>query len=159
MARMTLAVAVAVALAGQFGALPAQTSIGTKPFSVVELHPSQGDLAILLRAQVAAAIKAGRKPFVELVAKSCGPCRALDASLNDPAMIDAFSGTAIVKVDLDEWKAQLRAVNLPDDEPVPAFYRLDNDGRVTTLRIDGEAWGADLPINMAPPLKAFFSKT
>jgi thiol-disulfide isomerase/thioredoxin len=118
----------------------------------------QGDLATLLRAHVIEAIKAGRKPFVELGAKWCAPCRALDASLHDPAMIDAFRGTAIFKIDVDEWRAQLRAVRLPAEGAIPAFYRLDNAGRVTAVRIDGEAWGADLPKNMAPPLKAFFSK-
>lgn len=156
MTRMALAVGVFAAGLCTQGA--PQTTAPPEPFTIVELHPTPEDLANVLRREVAAASQSGRKPFAELVAKWCGPCRALDNSLNDPAMIDAFRGTAVFKLDIDDWHARLRAVGLPDDQPIPAFYRLDNDGKATTIRIDGGAWGADIPKNMAPPLKAFFSR-
>jgi thiol-disulfide isomerase/thioredoxin len=156
MARMAFAAGLLAASLWTHGA--SQPTAPPKPFTIIELHPTAQDLAIVLRREVAAAIESGRKPFAELVAKWCGPCRALDASLTDPAMVDAFRGTAIFKLDIDEWHARLGAVGLPDDQPVPGFYRLDNTGRATSVKIDGEAWGADIPKNMAPPLKAFFSR-
>lgn len=156
MARMALAAGVFVAGLWIQGA--SQPTVPPKPFTITELHPTPEDLANVLRRGVAAAIKSDRKPFAELVAKWCGPCRALDASLTDPAMVDAFRGTAIFKLDIDEWHARLGPVGLPEDQPVPGFYRLDNTGRATTMKIDGEAWAEDIPKNMAPPLKAFFSR-
>jgi hypothetical protein len=38
------------------------------------------------------------------------------------------------------------------------FFKLDASGKPTGDRIDGGAWGDNVPENMAPPLKAFFAK-
>ena len=41
---------------------------------------------------------------------------------------------------------------------IPVFYKLDANGKPTGDKIDGGAWGDNIPDNMAPPLKAFFAK-
>jgi hypothetical protein len=73
-------------------------------------------------------------------------------------MIDAFHGTAIITIDVDaaDEKA-LKAQHLPA-QVIPVFFKLDRTGKPTGDRIDGGAWGDNIPANMAPPLKAFFAK-
>jgi hypothetical protein len=70
-------------------------------------------------------------------------------------MMEAFNGVYLIRVDVDEWGWD----DLPlfgDIEAIPVFYRLDADGQPTGDTIDGNAWGANIPENMAPPLKEFF---
>jgi thiol-disulfide isomerase/thioredoxin len=124
-------------------------------FTLVVLHPSQGKLPSLLKTHAEQATQLGRNPFVEFSAEWCPPCKALAASLSDPRMVDAFRGTYIIRLDLDEWKSQLgrSGFNVPG---VPAFYELDEAGRPSGKMITGGAWGEDIPENMAPPLQAFF---
>lgn len=74
-----------------------------------------------------------------------------------PLILDALKGADVIRLDLDEWDAQLEGAGLKV-KAVPIFFALDDKGRPTGRTIDGSAWGADTPENMAPPLKAFFSK-
>ena len=71
-------------------------------------------------------------------------------------MVDAFNGTYIILVNLDEWKRQLNRSDFAVSG-IPAFFQLDEEGAYTGRMITGAAWGEDIPENMAPPLKAFFS--
>ena len=124
-------------------------------FSLVLLHPSQGDLDALLAAHAQNAADLDRKAFVEFSADWCPPCIALAHSLGDQRMVEAFQGTYIVRLDLDEWKS-----HLSDTEfivlGVPVFFELDSEGRPTGRTLTGAAWREDIPENMAPPLKEFF---
>jgi thiol-disulfide isomerase/thioredoxin len=125
--------------------------------SIVELEPKHGELATLLAAEVKKARDAGRTPFVELGATWCGPCRAINAALakRDTLMLDAFTGTAIIRLDIDVWKGSLEPLGLTNPG-IPAFFAVDSTGKAAGPKIDGGAWGEDIPVNMAPPLKKFF---
>jgi hypothetical protein len=125
------------------------------PFEIVELQHGSGNLPDLLKAEAQAALALGHKPFIEGTATWCANCAELNASLTDPRMIDAFSGTHIIRVDVDEWKTELAAAGFKV-QGIPAFYEIDADGRPTGRSIDGGAWAENIPVNMAPPLKAFF---
>ena len=73
-------------------------------------------------------------------------------------MLDAFRGTYVMKVDIDDWDAkQLRDAGL-SVRGVPAFFRLQDDGRPNGRTITSSVWGDDIPENMAPPLKSFFAQ-
>ncbi|MCC6525026.1 MAG: hypothetical protein IT373_20395, partial [Polyangiaceae bacterium] len=62
----------------------------------------------------------------------------------------------IVQLEVDAWGAKLDAAKLPADA-IPVFYELSaDDGRPTGRKIDGGAWGDNVPANMAPPLDRFF---
>jgi thiol-disulfide isomerase/thioredoxin len=133
-----------------FGALAAE------PVKVVVLEPGSGALETLLRREVASAAELGKVPFVQLTAEWCGPCKKLRASLGDPLMLDAFAGTYLIQVDVDAWRGELKAAGF-EHPAIPVFFEVDDLARPTGTKIDGGAWGEDIPRNIAPPMKQFFT--
>ncbi|HEY7953678.1 MAG TPA: thioredoxin domain-containing protein [Polyangia bacterium] len=125
------------------------------PFTLEEITPAEGAFPAVLARELGRASAHHQTPFVWVSATWCGPCQKLKASLGDPRMKDAFSGTFIIHVDLDAWNAQLARAGFHVGG-VPAFFALDAHGRPTGRTITGAAWQDDVPANMAPPLKAFF---
>ena len=111
--------------------------------------------AQLLDASKAAA-KSGMTPVVYVHADWCGPCKAIDKSIKDAKMTAAFAGTWVLRVDADEFEAELKLAGIPVSV-IPLFVKLDRAGKPTAKKIDGGAWGDNIPENMAPPLKAFFA--
>src|SRR5581483_6218754 len=132
---------------GQSAATPGQ-------FTVVK--PEGDSLRGLLAEEVSKALKLGQRPYVQFFADWCGPCRALRASLTDPLMQDAFAGTYIVQLSADRW-AKLAPASGFSFSSVPIFFELAPSGSPTGRCIDGNAWGANTPANMAAPLKKFFA--
>ena len=136
------------------------------PFSIVlvqpssEVPPPDGELTADLKDQAAKAQEAHRKPYAYFYADWCGPCKSLHKSLDDkdPLMMEAFKGTYIIQLNVDAWGKRPEAKPF-DIKAIPVFFELDDDGRPTGRKIDGGAWGEDIPKNMAPPLQAFFQKT
>mgnify|MGYP001826642226 CR=1 FL=1 len=129
-----------------------------KDFSFIEAPSSQKDLESILRSEASKAISLGQAPYVLFTADWCPPCMALRENLDDPLMREAFKNTYIIEIDTVRID--------PKDETVvekkfglkgvPMLYELNADGGPTGRKISGSAWGADIPANMAPPLKAFF---
>lgn len=120
------------------------------------LKPANGSLKAQLTGATARAQARKLRPFIELRADWCEPCRALEASLGDPRMVDAFAGTYLITLDVDEWSKELSEAGLAPDG-IPAFFAVDERGTPTGRKIDGGAWADNVPANMAPPLKAFFA--
>ncbi len=134
----------------------AQAAFAAEPVKVVVLEPGTGELVSLLDREVAHAAAQHRVPFVQITAEWCVPCKKLRASLDDPLMRDAFAGTYIIRVDADAWKTELKKAGF-DHPAIPVFFAVDSSARPTGAKIDGGAWGEDIPPNMAPPLKRFFA--
>jgi len=124
-------------------------------FTLVFLHPSHGDLGALLAVHTQRAAELERRPFVEFSADWCPPCIALANSLTDDRMVEAFRGTYLIRLDIDEWKGRLSSTGFVVIG-VPTFFELDSYGLPTGRMLTGAAWGRDVPENMAPPLKEFF---
>lgn len=148
-------VVVAVVSLASFGCREAAASAPAQR-AYVRLTPDQGTLAALLPAELKKAQAKKLRPFLELRAEWCKPCKELEASLGDKRMIDAFAGTYLISVDVDEFTGQLDPLGF-DGSAIPVFYELDASARPTGRKIDGGAWAENIPANMAPPLKAFFA--
>lgn len=102
---------------------------------------------------------AGLTPYAYLHAEWCGPCKAIEKThAADPRMVDAFQGTAIALIDIDQVDPKVLAASGLESAAIPVFFKLDASGKPTGDKIDGGAWGDNTPDNMAPPLKAFFRK-
>jgi thiol:disulfide interchange protein len=99
-------------------------------FTAVELTPSLGDLKPLLQAEAKKAAAKGYKPFVEVYAAWCKPCKELEKSLGNPKMQEAFAGTHQIRLDSDAWGDQLAAAGIPAPA-IPVFFELDNSGKPT----------------------------
>ncbi len=121
----------------------------------VHLHPSAAPLTEVLAEHANTAKGLGLRPFVALGASWCKPCKELETSMGDPLMQAAFKGTYVMHLDIDEWGAKLGPAKLASSS-IPVFFALDAAGKPTGRKIDGGAWAANVPVNMAPKLEAFF---
>lgn len=170
MKRVLLVLAVAACSKTPDAPSKAQPESNTAPATGPARAPVSGDLAwhdVDTKQPVAGSLAAfardaktaGLKPFAYLHASWCGPCKAIEKThAADAQMTDAFKGTAIALIDIDAADPKaLSALGL-DTQAIPVFFRLDESGKPTGDRIDGGAWGDNVPANMAPPLKAFFAK-
>jgi hypothetical protein len=99
----------------------------------------------------------GLRPFLEFTASWCPPSAAFDASLEHPLMVEALSGTYLIRVDIDEFSGfdgyQEHGFKV---HGVPIFFELDAESRPTGRQITSNAWGPDIPENMSRVMGAFF---
>jgi len=137
--------------------IPEAAPIG---FSIVRLHPEDGDLQTLLAAEAKKAVELDRMLIVEFDATWCPPCRAIDEGLKteNELMLAAYDGTYIVKLDVDEWGWNGRSVQDFRFDGIPVYFKLDAKGQQTGEVIDGGAWGEDIPENIAPVMDEFFHR-
>jgi thiol:disulfide interchange protein len=127
-------------------------------FSIVRLHRSEGDLQTMLANEAKKAIALGQMPIVEFDATWCPPCHAIDAAIKskNELMIDAYAGTYIIKLDVDEWGWDDSSLHDFEFNGIPVYFKLDSAGKQTGEVIDGSAWGQDIPENIAPVMDKFF---
>jgi hypothetical protein len=71
--------------------------------SLVDLKAAGGPLVAQCKRE-AVAKKSGLNPAAELTATWCKPHAAIKHYLGDPAMVDAFTGVRLIRVELDDWK-------------------------------------------------------
>jgi thiol-disulfide isomerase/thioredoxin len=133
-------------------------SLKLEGFTIVRLHPEDGDLQVMLKAEAQKAISQGLMPVAEFDATWCPPCQAIDAALREKneLMVKAYDGTYIIKLDVDEWVWDDGRVQNFAFDGIPVYFKLDANGEQTGEVIDGGAWGDNIPANMAPPMDKFF---
>lgn len=127
-------------------------------FTIVRLHPQDGDLQIMLTSEAQKATKLGQMPVVEFDATWCGPCQAIDKAIKakNELMLNAYSGTYIIKLNVDEWGWGDSSKHDFQFDGIPVYFKLDAQGKQTGEVIDGGAWGKDIPENIAPVMDKFF---
>jgi thiol-disulfide isomerase/thioredoxin len=135
---------------------PAPSTPPPKPFALIELAPTQGDLLPLLRDEVGRAKAKSLRPVVEFYADWCPPCKIFDRSMHHPAMEEALAGIYLIKLNLDDWHDKLPGTGFTV-KTIPQFYLLGESGRPTGKMLDGDKWGRPTPAIMATSLKAFFA--
>ena len=124
-------------------------------FLVVELAPTQGDLAPLLHDISVRAKEKGLRPVVEFYADWCAPCRVLQENLADPEIAAALEGTYLVRLNLDDWHDKLRGTGIKVVKTIPSFSLLGDEGKPNGKMLDGDMWGKSTPARMGAALKAF----
>ena len=127
-------------------------------FTIVRLHPEGGVLQTMLADEAQKAEALGQMPVVEFDATWCPPCQAIDAAIKskNELMLKAYSGTYIIKLDVDQWGWGDSRLHDFRFDAIPVYFKLDSEGRQTGEIIDGGAWGPDIPENIAPVMDEFF---
>ena len=127
-------------------------------FTIVRLHPKDGDLETMLAGEAQKAAALGRRPVVEFDATWCPPCKAIDKAIREEneLILSAYADTYIIRLDVDEWGWDDSKLHDFQFDGIPVFFKLDSDGMQTGEVIDGGAWGEDIPENIAPVMGEFF---
>jgi len=137
------------------GNTPDISPVGMK---IVRLHPQDGDIETILAQETQKAVALGLMPVVEFDATWCPPCQAIDQGLQskNELLLAAYSGTYIIKLDVDEWGWSDSTLHDFEFDAIPIYFKLDAQGQQTGEVIDGNAWGENIPENIAPPMDEFF---
>ncbi len=128
---------------------------GTRSYGsldVVDLETS-GVLMTQLATISKTASAKGRTVILQTYVRSSRECAEVAAALPDPKMQRALANVTLVRVDVDSFEAELKAMRV-DTESVPWFYKLDASARATDA-ISADEWDANVPDNMAPVLGKF----
>ncbi|MDB5220647.1 MAG: hypothetical protein JWO86_8574 [Myxococcaceae bacterium] len=128
---------------------------GTRSYGsldVVDLE-STGVLKTQLSEIAKTASGKGRTVILQTYVRSSRECAEVAAALPDPKMQRALANVTLVRVDIDTFENELKAMRV-DTESVPWFYKLDANARPTDA-ISADEWDANIPENMAPVLGDF----
>ena len=146
----------------QSASQPNENSTSALPgFTVVRLHPEDGDLQAMLANEAQKADAAGQIPIVEFDATWCPPCIAIDTAIEskNELMLKAYAGTYLIKLDVDEWGWDNGGFQDFRFDAIPVYFKINAQGHQTGEVIDGGAWNEDIPENIAPVMDEFFHGT
>jgi hypothetical protein len=116
----------------------------------------EGDVAMLVRAFVAAARAEGRTPIVYVGASWCEPCGYFHAAATRGDLDHDLPPLSLLEFDLDVDAARLATAGY-SSQMIPLFAVPSEDGRASERRIEGSIHGAGSPAEIAPRLRAILS--
>jgi hypothetical protein len=128
---------------------------GTRSYGPLDVVDLDGKLTLKAQLVEVARVATGRNRTVILqtYVRTSRECAEVAASLPDPRMQKALANVTLVRVDIDSFETELRAMRV-DTDSVPYFYKLDGNARPTDA-ISADEWDANVPENMAPILGEF----
>jgi hypothetical protein len=132
-----------------------RTTIGK--VDVVQLSTSEGPLRDQIASELARARGSKKVLLVQTTASWCSVCDEIDVALPDARMQGALANVELVRVDIDEFHAELMLQKM-FEKTVPWFYKVDSTAHPTDA-ISADEWDENVPENMAPILKAFAEGT
>jgi hypothetical protein len=131
---------------------PAATSPASAA-TVVDLHASAGPLRVQLAAEWARASAAHAKLMVMTTATWSKDATDISAALLDDEVQDALEDVVVVRIDVDEFKPELRSSKLEKPD-VPWFFLIGPTFEPTDA-ISANEWGANTPSSIAPVMRKF----
>jgi hypothetical protein len=136
---------------------PAAVTVTTS-VDVVALVPSPTRLRDQLREELRLAASRGETLLVQTSAAWAPVCTEIDTSLGDKRMESALKKVRLVRVDVDGFENDLKAMRMYEGS-VPWFYLLDAKTARPLDAIGADEWDDNVPENMAPVLGAFVKGT
>lgn len=128
---------------------------GTRSYGALDVVDLDNDKT--LRAQLPeiakTAVTRGRTVILQTYVRESKECAEVALALPDVKMQKALANVTLVRVDLDSFEAELKAMRV-DTESVPWFYKLDANARPIDA-ISADEWDANIAENMAPILADF----
>ncbi len=127
-------------------------------FDVVDVDASRGhrlDGQLLEIAQAGAG--KGRTVVLQTYVRDSDECAEVAIALTDTQMQRALANVTLVRVDVEDFPAELRRMHVTVDT-VPWFYKLDASAHPTDA-ISGDEWDANVAENIAPVLGPFVTGT
>lgn len=140
---------------GTTGAPPKITAFGS--IKVVDLAKSGGSLETQLTEERTHAIGEGGNIIVETTATWSADCKEISAALYDHRMQKALEHVTLVRVDVDEFAAELTTLKMFTGS-VPFFFKVDPSAHPTDS-VSGDEWDDNTAINIAPVLDSFVRGT
>ncbi len=125
-------------------------------FTIVELKWDGIPLKQEIKNHWMIAKQKKQKVFIQITAQWCSPCKRLRKKTEDPLLMDAYQGTYIIRLDRDEWEKDFTEIGVKKT-PMPIFWELGEDMRVTSYVLDGNYWEEITAETLAPVLKPYFS--
>lgn len=130
---------------------------GGDDWAIAELRLDRS-LAAQLRSQVAKARERGLVPIMEIKADWGPPSAKFAKALADPRMHEALRGAYLIRVDLDFSNTKDEAIAWFPWTAFPVFFVLGDDARPAGPQLTSNAWGADIPENIAPVFTRFIAQ-
>ena len=130
------------------------TSESSSVVEHLDIEPVGGPLTEQLTVQAGKAIRAGKRPFVEMRAGWCPICKRVDKHLLGTELGAELSDVVVIRVDTDVFGPELKEAGLTS-KTIPAFYELDRRGKPTEHWVNGHRWGPKA--NVPAKLRAFFA--
>jgi len=128
---------------------------GTRSYGsldVVDLD-TKSPLKTQLSEIARSATSKNRIVMLQTYVRTSKECEEVAAALPDTRMQRALTNVTLVRVDIDAFEDELKAMRVETDS-APWFYKLDANARVTDA-ISADEWDANVPENMAPILGDF----
>jgi thiol-disulfide isomerase/thioredoxin len=132
---------------------PAASSAAARPAGLELVAAGDGDVATLVKAELAKAKADGRVLAVYVGATWCEPCERFHHAAERGELDTGLSSLRLVVFDLDRDEARLKAAGYAS-QYVPLFVVPDADGRGTQRRIAGSIKGPGAVDEITPRLKS-----